>query len=301
VRSRLRKGVHLPFVALLLLGGGDALRLGVADAAARAGAPNLALALDPASPSALERIARSRLREESREGFEGALAALERAAAAAPARAEIHRLRAEILGALGRETEADRAAERAFSLEPRRAAVARTAAERALRTDPALASARFRLANLGEPGRTDEGILLLFAHGATLRDLRGSVPDHAEARFAAGRAFLDLGMPGAAAEQLATAERVGKPAKRDRLLGRALLLLGDAERAEAAFLASVGAEGPEGVGAVVEAARESRDLETGIAILERIAERHGHASAALAAARLRREAGSLSSTKGSAP
>jgi tetratricopeptide (TPR) repeat protein len=298
LRARLATGPRLALAGLCLLAAADALRLAAADRASRDGAFDLALALDPRSPSILERRTRALLREGR---LDGALVLLDRAVEAAPDRAELHRLRAQALAALGREPEADRAAEQAFALDPLRAAVARTAGERALRTSPPAAAERFRIANLAEPSRTGETVLLLFVSGASPLDLRACVPDHPDARVSAGQAFLDLGMPGAACESLAVALGTGRPEKRLRLLGRARLLLGDREGACESFRAAVEWGGPAEIGAVVEAAREARDLEAGAQILEEIATVLHRPEAAGAAARLRAEASRTSVVEGRAP
>jgi tetratricopeptide (TPR) repeat protein len=215
----------------LLAAAADAGRLAFADAAFRAGGTT-----GGSSASALA----CRAGRCAAGGFPLEAEALARAAAAAaPRRSSLRVLHGSLLAGLGREAEAREEWESAFALDPMRAPVARLAAAAALARyresgdsrEIERAVARLRIANLAEPSGVKEGIFLLHAHGADPLLLRSCVPDHPEARLCAGQAFLDLGMPGAAAAELSQAVGCGKPEKREELLERAALLLEHSRRA----------------------------------------------------------------------
>lgn len=216
------------------------------------------------------------------------------AVAAAPRRSSLRLLHAALLEEVGEEDAASEEWEAAFAADPMRAPVARASALAAARRfrsegdpdDLERAVGRMWIANLSEPWRTGEGVLLLRATGADPVRLRASVPEHPEARLSAGQAFLELGMPGAAAVELGLAGGCGKPEKRDRLLGRARLLLGDPDGAFLAYRDAARAGGPDLLRGIPEDAGEAGDPKAGIAVLDRLGKEEGIDLATLLASRL---------------
>ncbi|MCI0588282.1 MAG: hypothetical protein L0323_15740 [Planctomycetes bacterium] len=216
------------------------------------------------------------------------------AVATAPRRSSLRLLHGGLLEESGDEESASGEAEAAFAADPMRAPVARRSALAAVRRfrkggdpdDLEKAVGRMWIANLSEPWRAGEGVLLLRASGADPVRLRASVPEHPEARLSAGQAFLELGMPGAAAVELALARDCGKPAKRDRLLGKARLLLGDPDGAFLAYRDATRAAGPELLRGIPEDAGEAGDPKAGIALLDRLGEEERLPLATLLASRL---------------
>ncbi len=245
----------------------------------------------PPSASAYERRVR-RARDLGRADLAAGWARA--AVAVTPRRSSLRLLHGGLLEELGNEDGASAEWEAAFASDPMRAPVARKAALAATRrfreggdpVDLERAVGRLWIANLAEPWRAGEGILLLRAAGTDPVRLRASVPEHPEARLAAGQAFLEIGMPGAAAVELAAARDCGKPAKRDRLLGKARLLLGDPEGAFLAYRDAARAGGPESLRGIPEDAHEAGEPELGIAVLDRLGEEEGIVLATLLASRL---------------